>query len=65
VPITYSLRTLDNEDVGTFATTLSDWRPGAELTGHGNRQFRIVAIEEDVDLFWVEPVEAVQVRDSV
>jgi hypothetical protein len=46
VPITYRLRTLDNEDAGTFATTLSDWRPGLEFIAHGNRQYRIVAIEE-------------------
>jgi hypothetical protein len=39
VPITYRLRTLDNEDAGTFATTLSDWRPRMELIGHRNRRF--------------------------
>jgi len=64
MPITYRLRTLDNEDAGTFATTLFDWRPGAELIGHGNRRFRIVAIEEDVDLFWVEPVSEGHVLKS-
>jgi hypothetical protein len=33
MPITYRLRTLDDEDAGTFATTLSDWRLGMEFRG--------------------------------
>jgi hypothetical protein len=62
VTITYKLRTLDNEDAGTFATTLSDWRPGMELIGHGNRQYRIVSMDEDLALWWVEPVEPGKAR---
>jgi hypothetical protein len=64
VPITYRLRTLDNEDAGTFATTLSDWRPGLEFIGHGNRRFRIVSIDDDLELWWVEPVEPGRVPKS-
>jgi hypothetical protein len=64
VPITYRLRTLDNEDAGTFATTLSDWREGMEFIGHGNRCFRIIAIDQDDSRWWVEPVEAKQVQNS-
>jgi len=55
VPITFRLRTLDNEDAGTFATQLSDWQPSVEL-GAGNRSHRIVSIEDEFDPWWLEPV---------
>jgi hypothetical protein len=58
------LRTLDNEDAGTIATTLSDWREGMEFIGHGNRRLRIVSIDDGLALWWVEPVEPGQVRNS-
>jgi len=62
--ITYRLRSLDGEDAGSFATTLSDWRPGMEFRAAGNRLYRIVAIENESH-WWVEPVESGQVRKSV
>jgi hypothetical protein len=65
VPITYRLRALDNEDAGTFATQLMEWEPAQEIIGHGNRRFRIVSIDDDLELWWVEPVEPGQVRNSV
>jgi hypothetical protein len=63
--ITYRLRTLDGDDAGTFATTLSDWRPGLEFRAAGNRLFRISSIDDDAGLWWVEPVEPGQVPTSV
>jgi hypothetical protein len=64
VTLTYRLRTIDDEDAGTFATTLSDWRAGMEFRAEGNRLYRIVSIQDDGDLWWVEPVEPGQVPKS-
>jgi len=64
MPITYRLRTIDDSDAGTFATTLSDWREGMEFIGHGNRRYRIIAIDQDESRWWVEPVERGQVPKS-
>jgi hypothetical protein len=63
--ITYKLRTIDGENVGQFATTLSDWRPGMEFRAAGNRLYRIVSIEDAVELWWVAPVDGTgQVQKS-
>jgi hypothetical protein len=59
VAITYRLRTLDS----TFATTLKDWHPGMDFRAAGNRRFRIVSIDDDLALWWVEPVEPVRNSD--
>jgi hypothetical protein len=53
----YELRSVDGEYVGTFTTNLSDWWPGMEFRGHGNRHWRIVAIDPDTDEWKVEAVQ--------
>jgi hypothetical protein len=63
--IRYQLRTVDGEDAGTFATLLSDWKPGLEFIGHGNQPYRIVAIDEHAKVWHVEPVGDGQLRRTV
>jgi hypothetical protein len=53
----FELKFPEGDDAGTFATQLTNWKPSEEIIGHGTRHFRIVAIEEEADLFWVEPLE--------
>ena len=58
------LQTVKRESAGTFATNLSDWFTGMEFRGDGNQLMRIVAINDDGDVWRVEPVESRLVRMS-
>jgi hypothetical protein len=59
----HRLRSPAGEDLGTFETNLQDWWPGMEVRGHGNRRYRIEAINDDE---WkVAPVEPRQVLKGV
>ncbi len=58
------LQKVDGESAGTFATNLSDWRTGMEFRGGENELMRIVAIDDEGDVWCVEPVEEGQVRMS-
>ena len=40
----YELRTRDGDDVGTFESSVSNWRAGDEFRGAGNVKYRITAV---------------------
>ena len=58
------LQTVDGEPAGTFATNLSDWVTGMEFRGGENELMRIVAINDEGDVWRVEPVEERQVPNE-
>ena len=58
------LQTVDGQSAGTFATNLSDWRTGMEFRGGESELMRIVAINDEGDVWRVEPVEEGQARKS-
>ena len=64
MPFNIELQRVDGESAGTFATNLSDWVVGMEFRGGENELMRIVAINDEGDVWRVEPIEERHVRMS-
>ena len=62
--IKIELQAVDGEPAGTFATNLSDWVTGMEFRAGENELMRIVAINDEGDVWRVEPVESRRVPMS-